>query len=80
MAKLDWRIKDNVHAFYRFSYEQNHNVKGFIANSFSPFNNVNNTPVHAAGLDFNTGTSRTPSVLVSPNFAMELLMRPVQRL
>jgi len=56
VAKLDWRIKENVHAFYRFSYEQNHNVKGFIANSFSPFNNVNNTPVHAAGIDFNTGS------------------------
>jgi hypothetical protein len=56
VAKLDWRVKENVHAFYRFSYEQNHNIKGFIANSFSPFNNVNNTPVHAAGIDFNTGS------------------------
>jgi Carboxypeptidase regulatory-like domain len=56
IAKLDWRIKENVHAFYRFSYEQNHNIKGFIQNSFSPFDNVNNTPVHAAGIDFNTGS------------------------
>jgi hypothetical protein len=45
-----------VHAFYRFSYEQNHNTKGFIANTFSPFNNVNNTPVHAVGMDFSTGS------------------------
>lgn len=56
VAKLDWRITENVHAFYRFSYEQNHDITGFIPNSFSPFDNVNNTPVHAAGLDFNTGS------------------------
>lgn len=56
VAKLDWRITENVHAFYRFSYEQNHDITGFIPNSFSPFDNVNNTPVHAAGVDFNTGS------------------------
>ncbi len=42
--------------FYRFSYEQNNSIKGFIPNSFQPFDNVNNTPVHAVGLDFNTGS------------------------
>src|SRR5882724_2403496 len=56
VAKLDWRISDNVKAFYRFSYEQNHSTKGFIPNSFQPFTNANNTPVHAAGLDFQTGS------------------------
>jgi len=56
VAKLDWRISDNYKAFYRFSYEQNSSIKGFIPNSFQPFENVNHTPVHAAGLDFNTGT------------------------
>jgi len=56
VAKLDWKISDNVKAFYRFSYEQNHSTKGFIPNSFQPFTNANNTPVHAAGLDFNTGS------------------------
>ena len=56
VAKLDWKISDNVKAFYRFSYEQNHSTKGFIPNSFQPFTNVNNTPVHAAGLDFQTGS------------------------
>ena len=34
VAKLDWRIGENVHAFYRFSYEQNHDVTGFIPNQF----------------------------------------------
>ncbi|HET9839055.1 MAG TPA: TonB-dependent receptor [Candidatus Angelobacter sp.] len=56
IGKLDWKIKDNVHAFYRFSYEQNRTVKGFIPNSFQPFANENHTPVHAAGIDFNTGS------------------------
>jgi hypothetical protein len=55
VAKLDWQIKGGVHVFYRFSYEQNHDITGFIPNSFQPFDNVNNTPVHAVGLDFNTG-------------------------
>ncbi|HXA84104.1 MAG TPA: hypothetical protein VNZ47_03450, partial [Candidatus Dormibacteraeota bacterium] len=56
IAKLDWTISDKVKAFYRFSYEQNHSTKGFIPNSFQPFTNVNNTPVHAAGIDFQTGS------------------------
>jgi hypothetical protein len=56
VAKLDWKISDNVKAFYRFSYEQNHSTKGFIPNSFQPFTNANNTPVHAAGVDFQTGS------------------------
>jgi hypothetical protein len=56
IAKLDWRISDSTHMFYRFSYEQNNSTKGFIPNSFQPFTNVNNTPVHAAGIDFNTGS------------------------
>lgn len=56
IAKLDWTISDKVKAFYRFSYEQNHSTKGFIPNSFQPFTNVNNTPVHAAGIDFTTGS------------------------
>jgi hypothetical protein len=56
VAKLDWHITENVKAFYRFSYEQNRSVRGFIQNSFQPFANVNNTPVHVAGLDFSTGS------------------------
>lgn len=56
VAKLDWHINDNYRMFYRFSYEQNRSVKGFIPNSFQPFANVNNTPVHALGLDFSSGS------------------------
>src|SRR5262249_51942195 len=55
VAKLNWRINDNYNMFYRFSYEQNNNIRGFIPNSFQPFANVNHTPVHEVGLNFSTG-------------------------
>ncbi|MGB8131256.1 MAG: carboxypeptidase regulatory-like domain-containing protein [Candidatus Angelobacter sp.] len=56
IAKLDWHVSDTTSMFYRFSYEQNNSIKGFIPNSFQPFDNVNNTPVHVVGLNFNTGS------------------------
>ena len=54
-GRLDWQIKPNTLLFYRFSYEQNRTQKGYIPNTFQPFANADNTPVHAVGLDFNTG-------------------------
>lgn len=56
IAKLDWQISSNYHAFYRFSYEQNRAVKAFTSTAFQPFANVDNTPSHVAGLDFTTGS------------------------
>src|SRR6185437_12957867 len=41
MAKLNWKISDNMSAFYRFSYEQNHSIRGFNPASFQPFLNQN---------------------------------------
>jgi hypothetical protein len=55
IGRLDWQINNNFKFFYRFSYDQNRSVLAFIPNSFQPFGNVNYTPVHAMGLDFNTG-------------------------
>ena len=55
IARLDWQISNNYKFFYRFSYDQNRSVLPYIPNSFQPFGNVNHTPVHAIGLDFNTG-------------------------
>jgi hypothetical protein len=55
IGRLDYHFNDNVKLFYRFSYEQNSTLRGFIPNSFQAFSNVDHTPVHAAGLDFNTG-------------------------
>jgi hypothetical protein len=55
VGRLDWQINERYKFFYRFSYDQNHSVLAIIPNSFQPFGNVNHTPVHALGLDFNTG-------------------------
>ena len=55
IGRLDWQINDRYKFFYRFSYDQNHSVLAILPNSFQPFGNVNHTPVHALGLDFNTG-------------------------
>jgi carboxypeptidase family protein len=55
IGRLDWQINNRYKFFYRFSYDQNHSVLAIIPNSFQPFGNVNHTPVHALGLDFNTG-------------------------
>jgi hypothetical protein len=54
LGKLDWTIRSNMHAFYRFTYNNNSDLKP--ANNFSPFLNRNNTPAHAIGLDFNNGS------------------------
>jgi len=55
VGRLDWQINSRYHLFYRFSYDQNKDVLAILPNTFQPFANVNHTPVHAIGLDFNTG-------------------------
>ena len=56
VGRLDWQINSNYKMFYRFSYDENRSVLAIIPNSFQPFANVNHTPDHAIGLDFNTGS------------------------
>jgi len=56
VGRLDWQINNNYKMFYRFSYDQNKSILPYTPNSFQPFGNVNHTPVHAVGLDFNTGS------------------------
>jgi hypothetical protein len=55
VGRLDWQINKRFKFFYRFSFDQNRSVLAIIPNSFQPFANNNHTPVHAFGLDFNTG-------------------------
>jgi hypothetical protein len=56
LGRLDWQIKPgNYHLFYRFSYDETKNVATFVPNSFNPYANRNNTPVHGVGFDFTTG-------------------------
>ncbi len=56
VGRLDWQITNNYKFFYRFSYDENKDVLAFIPDSYQPFANVDHTPNHALGLDFNTGT------------------------
>ena len=55
VGRLDWQINNNYKLFYRFSYDENKDVSAVLPNVFQPFANINHTPVHAGGLDFNTG-------------------------
>jgi len=55
--RLDYTISKNARAFYRFSYDQNSDIRPFGAGpSAQPFLNHTNTPSHAVGVDFNTGS------------------------
>jgi len=56
LGRLDWQISTNYRAFYRFSYEQNNSIRGFVPNVYTPFLNANNTPSHVGGLDFTIGS------------------------
>src|SRR6476660_8313455 len=56
IGRVDWQARQNLQVFYRFSYEQNKTVKGIIPNNFQPFANVDNTPVHAIGVDYSHGS------------------------
>ena len=56
LGRMDWQIKPgNYHLFYRFSYDETKNVATFVPNSFNPYANRNNTPVHGVGFDFTSG-------------------------
>ncbi len=54
-GKLDWQVSKNIHAFYRFTYNWNTSAANF-GYDFQVFSNRDNTPSHAAGLDWNSGS------------------------
>jgi hypothetical protein len=56
-ARMDWNITNTAQLFYRFNFDQNSQIRPFgSASSLQGFKNVNHTPTHAVGLDFNTGS------------------------
>jgi hypothetical protein len=56
MGRLDWQMRAAIRMFYRFSFDQNSDIRPFAAvPSFQPFRNPNSTPSHAVGFDFTTG-------------------------
>jgi len=54
-GRLDWNIKGNTRAFYRFNFDQNSDIRPFgSASSLQGFRNADHTPSHTLGIDFNT--------------------------
>jgi hypothetical protein len=56
LGRLDYNLSSNIRIFFKFGYEQNRDVASYIPNTYSPFANVDNTPVYAGGMDFTTGS------------------------
>ena len=54
-GKLDWQATKNVHAFYRFTYNWNKSEANF-GYAYQVYSNRDNTPSHAAGVDWNKGS------------------------
>ncbi|HEV2491147.1 MAG TPA: TonB-dependent receptor [Candidatus Acidoferrales bacterium] len=50
-ARADWNISSRVHAFGRWSHDDNHGTTGFGGNAFSPVLNKNNTNASVTGVD-----------------------------
>jgi hypothetical protein len=55
LGRVDYNIKKNWTAFYRFAFDQNSSVRGFNPGVYQPFANVDHTPTHVIGTDFNIG-------------------------
>jgi hypothetical protein len=53
-GKLDWQPSNHTHAFYRFAYNWNRSVDSF-GDDYSRYQNHNNSPSHAVGVDFTRG-------------------------
>ncbi len=54
--RVDWNVKGNARAFYRFNFDQNSDIRPYgSASSLQGFKNADHTVTHAVGFDFNTG-------------------------
>src|SRR6202035_2397136 len=57
LGRVDYNIRPNWTAFYRFNYDQNLSVRGFNPGVYQPFENVDHAPTHVVGTDFSIGRS-----------------------
>jgi hypothetical protein len=55
LARLDYNIKKNWTAFFRFNFDQNLSVRGFNPGVYQPFENVDYVPTYVVGTDFLLG-------------------------
>jgi hypothetical protein len=54
-GKMDWNATKDIHVFYRITYNWNISESNF-GYDYSVFSNKDNSPSHAAGLDWNKGS------------------------
>ena len=56
-GRLDWNVKGNTRAFYRFNFFQNSDLRpNGSASSTQRFSNTDHTASHTIGIDFNKGS------------------------
>jgi hypothetical protein len=56
LGRLDYTVTNNIHAFFKFAYEQNLNAATFIPGTYQEFANVDNTPTYGGGVDITHGS------------------------
>ena len=55
LGRLDYTVTNNIHAFFKFAYEQNLNGATFIPGTYQEFANVDFTPSYGGGVDITHG-------------------------
>ncbi len=56
-AKLDWQVHENAHAFLRFNFDQNSDIRPFgSASSTQEFKSTSHSPSLTLGYDFSSGS------------------------
>jgi len=55
LGRLDYTVTNNIHAFFKFAYEQNLNAATFIPGTYQEFANVDFTPSYGGGVDITHG-------------------------
>jgi len=56
LGRLDYNVRSNIRAFFKFGYEQNLNAATFVPGTYQEFANVDNTPSFGGGVDIAHGT------------------------
>src|SRR6266478_1285453 len=55
LGRVDYTVTNNIHAFFKFAYEQNLNGATFIPGTYQEFANVDFTPSYGGGFDITHG-------------------------
>jgi hypothetical protein len=56
VGRLDWQATPSIRVFYKFTYDWNYSNSNAFAGGYSIYSNKDNTPSHAAGVDWNVGS------------------------